>query len=121
MPYPGQVIDIQNVPIPGATVTLNGEPLALDATAHFRKAVPPNSFLVINLSAPGFEPKNISITATEEDIVQNFTLFTGEQELKTNFTLTVVGPDDQPLANPSVTLMMLHLPWIRQPVRLPDK
>ncbi|MEJ7679316.1 MAG: hypothetical protein WKG06_15955 [Segetibacter sp.] len=42
--FAGQVIDIQNVPIPGATVTLNGEPLGLDATAHFRKAVPPNSF-----------------------------------------------------------------------------
>ncbi|MEJ7679317.1 MAG: carboxypeptidase-like regulatory domain-containing protein [Segetibacter sp.] len=56
------------------------------------------------MMAEGFEQKNISITAGEDDIVQNFTLFTKEQELKTNFTITVVDPGGAPMANASVTL-----------------
>lgn len=100
----GQVIDINGVPVKIATVTLNDEPLVLDETAHFKKAVPPNSFLLLKISAEGFEPKEIQIAAAEDDIVQNITLFTKAQELKTNFILTVTGPDDKPLATAAAKL-----------------
>lgn len=100
----GQVVDINNVPVKAASVTLNEEPLMLDETAHFKKAVPPNSFLLLSVSAEGFEPKELQITAAEEDIVQNITLFTKAQELKANFTLAVSGPDDKPLPNAAAKL-----------------
>lgn len=93
----GQVLDINNVPVKTAVVLLNDEKLVLDDTAHFKKAVQPNSFLLLKIAADGFEAREIQINALEDDIVQNITLFTKAQELKTNFILTVVGKDGKPL------------------------
>jgi len=106
----GQVIDINNVPVKAVTVLLNDEKLILDNTAHFKKAVQPNSFLLLKVSAEGFEAREIQINAVEEDIVQNITLFTKAQELKTNFTLSVAGTDGKPLATAQAKLDDTVLP-----------
>lgn len=100
----GQVLDNSGKPVDSATVLLNNEQLPVDKNGRFRKTVSPDTFLVLNISADGFEPRVISLTSAHENMVQNITLLTKAQEPKINLQLKVTDSTGKALAAAEVKL-----------------
>ena len=87
--FDGQVLDKNGTPVTAAIVILNNEILPVDQNGRFRKPISPNTFLVLKVSADGFEPREISLTSGTDSITQSVTLLTKAQEPKVTLKLKV--------------------------------
>lgn len=87
--FDGQVLDKNGTPVTAAIVILNNETLPVDQNGRFRKAISPNTFIVLKVTADGFEPREISLTSGTDSITQSITLLTKAQEPKVTLKLKV--------------------------------
>jgi hypothetical protein len=89
--FDGQVLDKDGAPVEKAKVILNNEELVVDKNGRFRKIIPPNTFLVLKVSADGFESSEMSITSLDESISQTITLLKKAQIPKVSLTIKVTN------------------------------
>ena len=89
--FDGQVLDKDGTPVDTAEVILNGEKLQIDKNGRFRKIIPPNTFLVLKVSADGFEATEVSITSGNDNVSQTVTLLKKAQIPMVSMTIKVTN------------------------------
>ena len=100
--FDGQVLDKDGAPVEKPKVTLNGEELVVDKNGRFRKIIPPNTFLVLKVTADGFEPTEISITSANDNVSQTVTLLKKAEIPKVALTITLVDSANSPIKDADV-------------------
>src|SRR6185436_6615768 len=93
----GVVLDKDGSPIENPKVSLNNDDLPTDKNGRFRKIIPPNTFLVLKVSADGFEPFEISITSGEENISQKVTLLKKAEIPMITISFKIADSADRPI------------------------
>ena len=97
--FDGQILDKNGGPVDTAKVVLNGEELQVDRNGRFRKIIPPNTFLVLKVSADGFESTEMSITSGNDSISQTVTLLKKAQIPKVALTIKITNSAGTALAD----------------------
>jgi hypothetical protein len=100
----GQVLDKDGGPVEKPEVLLNNEKLVTDKEGRFKRIISPNTFFVLNVTADGFEPTEITFTSEKDNISQSITLLKKTQIPKVPVTITVVNTAGGLIANADVKI-----------------